>query len=173
MDLVPQHAPTVVSMPLVEAAVVSEPQNAATVISAPASVPQQASTSPLASSDFACVAIPLHASPSAEAASSASDSFPPGFAIKHSAVENVEIIVPATSLDDIGVDSSPVLVGSELEVMSSIAPDESQEEGEFTPVLNKKTLKRLKHSAKALSKPNPRAPARALLLKSAKHKRFL
>lgn len=61
-----------------------------------------------------------------------------------------------------------------MEVASSSVREDSQEEGEFTPVISKKTKKKLKVPERAIVRPNSRShfSGRVLPLKSAKHKRF-
>lgn len=98
--------------------------------------------------------------------SSTIDSVPPGFLVKHLEREDTELLVSLMGVRDNSLSNS-------LEAMSPTAPEDSQEDGEFTPILHKKTKKKLKNAEKTLLKPLSRAHARALPLKGTKHKRFL
>lgn len=102
---------------------------------------------------------------------SSSASVPPGFVVKRSVLAVNQVVPPINCATGDPVPLS--LDGSELEVTSSPVPDESQEEGEFTPVLTKKTKKKLKLKVKAMTKPSSRVPPCTLLSKSAKHRRFI
>ncbi|KAK9943794.1 hypothetical protein M0R45_009390 [Rubus argutus] len=97
---------------------------------------------------------------------------PPDFIVKHGETEGM-----ASSSSSLNVGA--VILGSSMDGYhsadtSSTFPEEAREEGEFTPVLSKKTKKKSKISAKVLTKPAYCTHSSGLvpLLKSARHKRF-
>lgn len=112
--------------------------------------------------------------PHFKASSAPSDSsVPPGFVVKFGAKEGADLS-SSTPLVICNVASGSHLSSREAEDISSTVPEDSHEEGEFTPVVSKKTKKKslLLENAKARTVLRAQPCDRPLLLKSAKFKRF-
>lgn len=138
--------------------------------------------------EIATIMDPVAASPSLSAlpelpipqSISSDSSIPPGFRVKHGATEGM------ASSSSSPLHTGAVVFGSTLDGLHSAAtssaiPEEPREEGEFTPVLSKKTKKKSKIAAKASTKPEKvkvkvkpgiraNSTSSAFLMKGAKHK---
>lgn len=110
--------------------------------------------------------------PGLSQATSSDISVPPGFVVKHLQMEDLGSCSSTPLVEDSVAFRSTFMV-RDLEDLSSTIPVSPREVDEFSPVISKQTKKKSKIAAKALAKPALRAPnsARALLLKSAKHKK--